>query len=368
MKKTLFILSIILVLTLKYSIAQKNISRNVIIFANGDTLFSPHISGNKILTNQDGITYADKQNAKQKLTACQIREYYLNNEYFHSVMIKSDKICRLITYEVGGYINFGLSYTANGDMNYYIKKDDEVTALEKHRYDLKSFFFGYLEDFDQFYSTYKVKISYDFKTLAEMISAYNAYKYPETYVFEQVKNKEKSRVGIIASGGFLNTNLSGYYEDNLTGASFSIGVDLETRYSRYMAIHTPLTYNTSSGKGSNTSSHWSTINFEPYLTYKPIPKQKISFEFGAGIGVLYSLKSYLDCSALTESDQNKVYFNKMNFGPNLSFIVNLSRKLKTQLMFTQYKAKTPNIKMSSVEDTSLKANTNNFRLMISYYF
>ncbi len=283
-------------------------------------------------------------------------------------MIKDDNICRLVTYEVGGYISFGLSYTSNGEMNFYVKKDEEVTSLEKYKYELKSFFSGYLPDFDQFYATYKVKLSYDFKTLAEMISAYNAYKFPEMYVFEHVKNKEKGRFGIIVSGGLMSTNLSGYYEDKLTGGSFSFGMDIESRYSRFIAIHIPLTYNISSGKGSNISSHWSTLNVEPYLTFTPILKKKISFELGAGVGMLYSLNSYLDCSALAESDQNKVSFNKMNFGPNLSFIVTLNRKLKTQLMFAQYQAKTSNLKMSSLEDTSVKARTNNFRLMISYYF
>jgi len=368
MKKQLSILSIILALTINYAVAQKNTSRDVIIFANGDTLFSPQISGNKILTNQDGIAYTDKQNIKHKLTACEIREYYFNNEYFHSVLIKSDNICRLITYEVGGFISFGLSYTANGDMNYYVKKDDEVTSLEKDKYELKSFFSGYLPDFDQFYATYKVKISYDFKTLAEMISAYNAYKFPEKYVFEPSKNKEKGRIGIIASAGLMSTNLTGYFEDNLKGGSFSIGFDRESRYSRCFAVHMPLTYNLASVKSSNTSIHWSTINFEPYITLRTIPNKKINFEIGAGVGMLYSLNSYLDVSKLPESDQDKVDFTKLSFGPNLSFIANLDRKLKAQLMFVQYQAKSLSIKQGSPEDTTVKARSNNFRLMISYYF
>jgi hypothetical protein len=286
-------------------------------------------------------------------------------------MIKSDNICRLVTYEVGGYVSFGLSYTSNGDMNFYIKKNDEVTSLEKYRYGLKSFFSTYLVDFDQFYSTYKVRLSYDFKTLAEMISAYNAYKYPEKYVFEKAKDKEKGRIGIIASAGMTTTNLSGSYTGDLKGGSFSIGLDRESRYSRRFALHMPLTYNSSTVKSSNTNIHFTSVNFEPYLTFTPISRTKISFEFGAGVGLLYSLNSYLDVSALMESgqaDQNKVYLNKMNFGPNVSFIVNLTRKLKTQLMFAQYLAKTPNIRVSSSEDTSVKARTNNFRLMISYYF
>lgn len=368
MKKASFIISIILALTLKHADAQKNLSRNVIIFANGDTLKSPQILSNKILTNQSEIVYIDKNNTKQKLTACQIREYYLDNEYFHSVMIKSENICRLVTYEVGGYVSFGLSYTTNGDMNFYIKKNDEVDALEKHKYNLKSFFSGYLENFDAFYSNYKVKLSYDFKTLAEMISAYNAYKFPEKYVFEEVKNKEKGRIGIIASVGMTATNLTGYYKDDLKGGSFSIGLDREARYSRCFALHMPLTYYMSTVKSSNTSIHWSSINFEPYISLRTIPKMKINFEIGAGIGILYSLNSYLDASSIPGSDQNKVALTKASFGPNFSFIANLDRKLKAQLMFTHYQAKSASIRLGSPEDTKVKALTNNFRLMISYSF
>ncbi|MDO9258038.1 MAG: hypothetical protein Q7U54_21170 [Bacteroidales bacterium] len=368
MKKSLLIISIILALTVKYADAQKNLSRNVIIFANGDTLSSPKIIGSKALTNQDGIVYIDKQNSMQKLTACQVREYYLDNEYFHSETIKNDNICRLVTYEVGGYVSFGLSYTSNGDMNFYVKKNDDVTSLEKYRFDLKSFFSTYLVDFDQFYATYKVRLSYDFKTLAQMISAYNAYKYPEKYVFEHVKNKEKGRIGIIASAGMTTTNLKGFYEDDLKGGSFSIGLDRESRYSRCFAIHMPLTYNVSTVKSSNTSIHWSTVNFEPYISLRTIPKKKINFEIGAGIGILYSLNSYLDGSSIPGSDQDKVTLTKAGFGPNFSFIANLDRKLKAQLMFAQYQAKSASIKVGSPEDTKVKALTNNFRLLISYYF
>jgi hypothetical protein len=283
-------------------------------------------------------------------------------------MIKDDNICRLVTYEVGGYISFGLSYTSNGEMNFYVKKDDEVTSLENYRYGLKLFFSAYLVDFDQFFAAYKVRLSYDFKTLAEMISAYNAYKYPEKYVFEHVKNKEKGRIGVIASAGMTTTNLSGYYTDDLKGGSFSFGLDRESRYSRCFALHMPLTYNVSKVKSSNTSIHWASINFEPYLTYMPISSVNFSFEFGAGIGLLYSLNSYLDGSSIPGSDQNKVTLSKASFGPNFSFITTLNRKLKAQLMFAQYQAKSASIRLGSPDDSKAKALTNNFRLMISYYF
>ena len=369
MKKTFYIIiCIILTLTIKTTVAQENTTQNVIILSNGDTIFSPQIVTNKMLTNQDEITYIDNQNNKQKLDACQVKEYYLRNEFFHSERIKSENICRLVTYEVGGYISFGLSYCSNGDMNFYVKKDNDVTSLEKHRYNLKSFFSNYLEGFDTFYAKYNVKLSYDYKTLAEFISAYNAYKFPDTYVFESVKTKEKGRFGIIASGGFVNTNISGFFEDKLNGGSFSIGIVPVTRYSRSYALYMPITYNAYSAKGSNTSIHWSSINFEPYLALSTIPKGKINFEFGAGIGALYSLNSYIDCSSLPIADQNNVKFNKMNFGTNLSFIANINRRLKAQLMYARYNSKSKSIKVSSPDDTSVSAHANNFRFMISYYF
>lgn len=368
MKKALLVFCIILSLTMRNSFAQKNTNLNVIIFCNGDTLYSPKIMESKIHTNQDEIAYTDKQNTIQKLAACQIKEYYFNNEYFHSVMIKNDSICRLVAFEVGGYVSFGLSYTSDGDMNFYVKKDEEAVSLEKYRFNLDSFFSAYLENFEQFRKSYKVKISYDFKTLAEMISAYNAYKYPENYVFERAENKEKGCFGVTASGGLMNTTLSGYKADNMTGGSLSFGISLESVYSRRFAIYLPLSYNISSGKGTNMSIYLSTLNFEPYLSFRMLPKKKVNFEIGAGIGLLYSINSYLDCSSLPGSDQDKVKLNKMNFGPNISFMANLDRKLKAQLMYVQYQARSFNLMESSVEDTSVKASSNNFRLMLSYCF
>lgn len=368
MKKSLLIISIILALTFNNLFAQENTSGNAIIFANGDTLSSPQIVKSKKQTNQDQIVYIDGQNQKLKLSASKIKAYYLNNESFHSEEIKGDNLYKLVSYEVGGYISFGLSYTSNGDMNFYVKKDEVVIALEKYQYDLKSFFSTYLEDFAQFNETYKVKISYDFKTLAEMISAYNVYKFPEKYVFERYKKKEMVKFGIIASGGVLNTNLSGYYEDVLIGGSFSFGMDLESWYSRYLGIHVPLSYNIGKASSSNSSINLSTLNFEPYLTYRSTPKKKISFEFGAGIGLMYSFNSFLDCSLLNVSDQNKVKLKNIGFGPNFSLIANLQSRLKAQLMFAHYQIQSNNLKLSSPEDTTVKAGTNNLRFMIAYYF
>lgn len=368
MKKELLVIIIFLALVIGDTVAQKDTSNDVIILANGDTLFSPQIIKNKALTNQDQILYFDGQKRRQKLNASQVHAYFFNNESFHSELIKSDDLYRLINYEVGGYIGFGLSYTSKGDMNFYVKKNGEVIALEKYKYDLKSFFINYMLDFDQFYAKYKVKISYDFKTLAEMISAYNAFKYPDQYVFEPIMNKDKVNVGVIASGGMMNTNLSGYLNARLNGGSFSFGMDLETKYSRYFAIHIPMTYNMASSKATNISIHLSTLNFEPFLTLRTIPKKKINFEIGAGLGMMYSLNSYLDCSSLIESDQEKVKFNKLSFGTNLSVIANLDRKLRVQLMFVQYQTHSASIKKSYLGDTSVKARINNLRLMIFYYF
>jgi hypothetical protein len=368
MKKIPIFLSIIIALIAKYSASQIVFPGNIVILAKGDTIRTPKIFKNKSLTNQDEITFSDYQNQKQQLKASQLKAYFCESGSFYSENIQSEDFSRLIRYEVGGYISFGLSYTSDGDMNFYVKKDEEVTALEKHKYNLKSFFQNYLPDYDQFISKYKTTLSYDFKVLAEMISAYNAYKYPDQYVFENYKNIESARLYAFASGGFLSSNVSGYFDDNLIGGSYGVGIDLESRYSRSLSIHLPISYYRASAKGSDATINISSLNFEPFLAIRGIAQQKTSFEFGVGMGVMYSLNSYINCSSVPGADQGNVNISKISVGPALNVISNINKKLKIQLMFISYKANSQNIQVSSPESTDVKIRLNNVKAMILYRF
>ncbi len=368
MKIVLLFLSIIMALSMKNAAAQNNTAKNIIVLVSGDTLTSVQIVKNKAFTNEDKIEYIDSHNHKQKLEASQITAYYYEKGIFYSEKIKNEGFNKLISYSVVGYIGLGFSYTSDGGMNFYTTKNEEVTALEKYKYDLEPFFRNYLDDFDNFYSKYKVKVSYDFKTLAEMVSAYNAYKYPEKYTNEKYSIKDAVNFSVFASGGFVNSAVSGYFKDNLTGSSYSFGFDLEAKNSRVMSIHIPVSYNKVSAKGSDVSIHFTTINLEPYMAFRGIPNNKVSFEFGVGLGLMYSLKSYIDCSSIAGSDQGNVDFKNLSVGPNISLITNINKKLKVQLMFVSYQTKSGNTSLLSPEDTSVKARINNLRAMISYRF
>lgn len=350
------------------AVAQTDNSGNAIIFAGGDTLFSPQIIKSKLQTNQDQVVFLNDQKQKQKLNAEQVKAYYFNNESFYSEKIKDDNLYRLVSYEVGGYVSFGISYTQNGDMNFYTKKNEEVIALEKYKYDLNAFFHTYLEDFDTFYTQNKVKISYDFKTLAELISAYNAYKVPDKYVFVRYRNKELISVGLIGSAGVVFTNLSGYLKENMFGSSFSLGMELESKYSKNFAIHIPLFFNRIYAKTSNTSQVMYAIHFEPYLAFETMPQKNSSVEFGFGLGLLYALKSQLDFSTPSGFNEETVELNKLNVGPNLSITTTLSDKMKMQFLFAHYFARSSAVNQISLDDSSVKAAINNLRLVFVYYF
>lgn len=349
-------------------VAQTDNSSNAIILAGGDTLFSPQIIKSKLQTNQDQLVYLNEQKEKQKLNAAQVKAYYFNNESFYSEKLKDDNIYRLISYEVGGYVSFGISYTANGDMNFYIKRSEEVIALEKYKYDLYSFFYNYLENFDPFYAQNKVKISYDFKTLAELISSYNAYKFPEKYVSVRYRNKELVSVGMLCSAGAVLTNLSGYMKENMFGSSFSLGLELESKYSKNVSIHLPLFYNLINSKASSTTQHMSAIHFEPYLAFETVPEKNNSVEFGFGLGLLYALKSQLDFSTPSGFNEETVELNKLNVGPNIRITTALADKLKMQFLFVHYFARSSAINQISLDDSSVKVGINNLRLIFVYKF
>lgn len=90
-------------------------------------------------------------------------------------------------------------------------------------------------------------------------------------------------------GGGLQQIENVVFRLDLKGSSFSFGLDRESRYSRRFALHMPLTYNSSAVKSSTTNIQFTSVNFEPYLTFTPISQKKVSFEIGAGVGLLYSL-------------------------------------------------------------------------------
>lgn len=369
MKNTIHIISILFCFSMQGAFSQNNIKNDVVILVNGDTISIPEIINNGRRTNQDKITYIDIQKKKHELAVSEVKVYFVENGTFFSDKIKNIEQNRFIKYEVIGYISFGISYRSNGELIFYVKKDNEVTSLEEHKFKLMSFFSGYLIDFVKFYSQYKVKISYDLKTLAEMISAYNAFKFPDKYVFVKYKNKEPMRVGVFGSAGLMNAKISDFITGNLYGVSSSFGLDITTIYSRYFSFHLPVSYNKQSSKSSISSIHLSTLNLEPYLSFIPIPKKKFFYEIGAGYGMMYSFNNgYVDCSSIKESDQDHVKFNKISLGINGSIIANITRNIKVQLIYAHYNIRSFDIKIASPDDTSVKASINNFRFMVSYYF
>jgi hypothetical protein len=348
--------------------AQTNQSYQTILLTNGDTLSTPRIQKSRTQTNQNQIVYLDQQNQKHTLKAEQVIAYFNNNQSFYSEKLKGTDTHRFINWQVSGYAGFGVSYQPNEKENYNLKINEEVTSFEKSENNPEAFLRASLPDYDQFHRSYSKQVAYDFKNLAELVSAYNAYKFPDKYVFVKYKSKERLSFALIASSGISMTKVSGYLSDQLTGGSFGVGAELISRYSGKTALHIPMYYNRIFSSTSGNFLESSAIHFEPYLSFRIFPNLSVPLEIGPGFGVAYGWNAYLGFPNASGYDKGKVMLNKLSYGPNLQLTGKLNRSIAVQLMYSIYFAHSLPVNQVQIDDSSVKATINNFCLRLAYCF
>lgn len=367
MKKQLLLAAFFVLFAFINVFAQSPRSETVIVFSNGDTLFSVSILKSKTYTNEDGITYLNTKKVKQKATSLQITSYGMDNDYFLSENVNNLETKKLISYQVYGYIKLGISYTSKGESNYYIKKENDVICLAEFRKNLQDFLSSYLSDFDLFYKNYSKNIAYDFKSLADVFSAYNAFKFPDKYVRETYQNKEKFQFGLLGSAGISVVKLSGFYTDVMPGPSFSAGIEFGSNYSPKFSIHSPLTFNYLIAKSEKSSTNLKTLGIDPYISYSLRKQNSNGIEIGAGLGVTYALGGILEQNVSNLSGSvSQVQFKKITFGPNIVASYILNSRLKLSMMYKWNALSTSNLLPSSPEDSSLNAHFHSFRLLFIY--
>ena len=369
MKNKCYLLLSVIILISITAFSQDKKFNDIIILKSGDSLQNQKIITGLKYTNNTLIRFADENKKEKNYKADQVRMYYQNDKAYYSEKLSNLAGNHFVSYEVVGYISAGKSISSKGNMLYYLKKDDDVVCLEEYKIKLYSFFLSYLPDFDAFYKTYRVPLSYDSKTIFEAISAYNAYKFPDKYVFVEYPNEEHARLSLFVSGGLMQAKIKGFFDDTQTGLSFSGGFDVSTAYSRKFGIHLPLSLVQMNAVSSKSSIHSTSLNLDPYIRYTPILPMKIKLRFGAGLGVMYHFKNtYLNTHDIPLADTDKTRFQKLSLGYNASIIFGIKKNITAQIFYTYHKATSLPIKYSSLEDTSVKIGINNIRFMLSYSF
>jgi len=339
----------------------------MIISANGDTLNSKVIISSNIKTNEDQLTYIlnDKEIV---VTSVELVSFFDGTSTFFSRNIVDRTEKKLIKNVVTGPIYIGQSFKKNGTSVYYIKKenDDKYISLEKYEFNVEPFLQSYLSDFGDFKYKYRKKVYYDYKSLGEFASAYNAFKVPETYVPQKFDNSEKIKLGVFGS-----VNLSGIsFNDNSikfdNALSYSFGVSVVNQYSRMFSLDVLASYNYSKNKAKNQNidAIIKTIGVEPSLGTSFFLKDYLCLKVDLGLVIYYNMNSGINLYDYGSS----VLVKGFNFGYSGGVETIYKYKYFAFLKYINYNIKTSNFDPGAIESSSKKGNYSNFRIGIGYNF
>jgi len=366
-----FLLSIIISCP-QYIIAQEAleqaaVANSLIIYAKGDTLKSKVIISSNKKTNEDQLTYIlnDKEIV---VTSAELVSFFNGTSTFYSKNIVDQTEKKLIKNVVSGPLYLGQSFKKNGTSVYYIKKenDDKYISLDKYEFNVESFLQNYLSDFADFKSNYRKKIYYDYKSLGEFASAYNAFKIPETYVPQKFENTEKIKFGVFGS-----VNLSGIsFKDNSIkfdyALSYSFGLSVVNQYSRMFSLDVLASYNYSKNKAKdqNIDAIIKTVGIEPSLGTSFFIKDYLCLKVDLGLVIYYNMNSGIDLY----DNGSSVLVKGFNFGYSGGLEANYKSKYYTFIKYINYNVKTNNFDPGGIESSSKKGKYSNFRFGIGYNF
>lgn len=358
---TLFLVSIFFNSSIVFGQKKTDpININSIIKVSRDTIRPQLISTKASESNETQVTYTLNKSTLI-LKAEDLISYFDGKASYYSENIQNSNEKRLVKYIVSGPLYFGQSNSKKGEITYYLKlkEANELINLEPKKYEINRFLKEYLADFDQFRSKYKKKIFYDYKSLAEFASAYNAFKYPETYVPLKFKNSESVKLGIYASLNLSQIEFESMSKPN--SLSYSVGPRLSIKYTRTISFDILSTLNRSSFEYTNEKVNINTIGLEPSIGISCYVSGKIAIKLNVGPTLHYNTKSKVHLV----KENTDVLIKSLNTGlssgiglvykSNYSFLIN----------YINYPFKTENFSGAKSERTG-KFNSLRFGLLYNF--
>ncbi len=367
MRKAFFVLFVLIkliscsILALGQNIPQINI--NLIITTSGDTIKSPIIKTNFSDSNESQVTYF-KDKTLLILNATDIISYFDGTDKYYAAIIKDKGGKKLIKYVVTGPLYFAQSFNRKGESSLYLKLREEnaFINLETKTSDIKSFLKQYLSDYDQFRSTYKKRINYEFESLAEFVSAYNAFKEPANYVALEFKKQQTLKFGLYGSYNFNQLKLDKTL-NNTAIPSFSIGLLLSNQYTRSLSLDILSTYTVSNFEFDNKEKPMlRTINLEPTLRIGYYINDNSCVKINAGPVIMYNLGSKV------ELVNGSINIKGLNVGYTAGASFQVKSKYTFFINYLNYKFKTNNYNPSSLESSSKDGILGSYRIGFSLTF
>lgn len=336
-----------------------------IVTISGDTIRNCEIKKNHKLTNEDQVTYI-YNNTRNSLPSNSIKSFFNGSELFVSELLKHEIKYKLISYLIGGTSSFGQAFSRKGKAIFYLKRSDtqEVVCLEDHKLNLLPFVQSFLPDFDAFYKTYNAKVYYEYKSIAELISAYNAFKEPSIYVPTKYKYRENIKFGMNASIGIGNLAFTNSQSDLNSLDNFSFGLNFKQFYTRNINFNFSISYNNSSFKGTNEDVYIKSISVNPNLGFSKALNSKLDITLKGGLSLSYNIDSYL---AQKTEEGVVLVITGFNLGPQVSVEFTYLKKYGFFTSYLTYTIKTKEGgRFLTIE--AIKANTQILRFGFLYYF
>jgi len=350
MKKSSSIIfaSITFLLSSTYVIGQNEVDQrnfNLIIKASSDTIKSPVIKTKTSESNEDQVSFIQDKSVIVVKSADLI-SYFDGNSKYYSESIKEKGGKKLIKYIVTGPIYLGQSYSKSGKSTFYLKlKDDSgLVNLELKKIDIDGFLREYINDFEQFKNKYNKKIYYDYKSLAEFASAYNAYKVPETYVPLKFSNPEAIEIGFYVSINssqikFENTPIK------VNAPTTSTGFIFTDQFSRVVSLDLLSALNFSAFKYNNEEVKINTFEITPSLGFSYFLNEKLCIKLNVGPSFLYNFNSKVTLT----NERRSVLIRGINFGYSAGMSVILMSKYAFFINYQNYGFKTKNFDPAGLE-------------------
>ena len=309
---------------------QRGKNEQFIITNSNDTIKDIRVINKRKYTNQNIIKYLDKQKTTHSLSSEKIKKYYDGKNIFISEEDSINDKHILIHYFADGYLKAGEAYTKKNEVIYFLKIKNEIIPLKSHKIKLSEFLIKKIDRFKSFTAVYNKKIYYNYKSIGEMVAAYNAFLFPEKYIPVKYKNKQYFSLGLMVSPFSYSTiknknNIPLYHK-----YSFQTGFILNYNYTLNISFSLIPSFYKNYFSSEISKLYINSFNTELQLNLIIFKKNRSEIVLNPGTSMIYHHNTHLITKNFFNYYQNITYnslslgyFIKTSYGFNKHLYANL---------------------------------------------
>lgn len=367
MKKFLFLALAFVVLKIpviaqfsEYSMAHS------IILRNNDTLFDVRLFQDKKLTNENQLTKDNFTGPGTTIKTEDIQTVVFNSGNYNSIKVEPGNEYKLMKTQVIGYLVFAESFSLKKEKNYYFQIEGKGYDISSYADDLDGFLDNVLPKYTEFRQSYSKKVLIDYKSLAEMASAYNTFMFPDKYVFVKYKNEKKFSIGAMAGGSINQMQVDTYEPESLYGGY--LGIMMENMLSPKASIFLAPYFSYQTGTNAVSDVKLGALNLDIIPTITLYQKRSLKLQTGPGLGLRYYVSSNMKQANPPEFEKSEFGFQSFGYSVDLHVIVKLNEKHTTYIKGGKAWLQTQQISTMVISDNRRKGSYTGVSIGYSYTF